>query len=389
MATAMTVAVSPRGASRWAAGHPWIYRTDARLPQGLASGAIAPVQDERGRFLGQACVSLQSKITLRRISRSDQPVDVSFFRERIAAAALLRRNLYPGDSAYRAIHGDGDGLPGLVVDRYGDYLSVQFLIPAMEQRRELLVPLLVEQFACKGIMNRSDAGVRALEGLPQEKGLLWGMVPDPVIIREGQLEFAISLEHGQKTGSFLDQRENHVVAGRYARGLVLDCFSYIGGFALQMARRAGRVTAVDSSGPACEQIRANAARNAIGNVDVVAANVFDFLRAEVDAGRRYDTVVIDPPAFAKSKDAIGAGLRGYKEVNLRAMQLLNPGGYLITSSCSHHVDEEAFEAMLQAAAADARREVQVIEKRGAGRDHPVLLALRETRYLKCYVLRML
>lgn len=384
----MTVTVSPRGASRWAAGHPWIYRTDARLPQGMTGGAIAPVQDERGRFLGQACVSLQSKIALRRISRSDQPVDVDFFRERIAAAAQLRRNLYPGDSAYRAIHGDGDGLPGLVVDRYGDWLSVQFLIPAMEQRRELLVPLLVEQFACKGIMNRSDASVRALEGLPQEKGLLWGSVPDPVLIREGQLELAVSLEHGQKTGSFLDQRENHVVAGRYARGLALDCFSYIGGFALQMARRCERVTAVDSSEPACEQIRANAARNGIANVDVLAENVFDFLRGQVDAARRYDTIVLDPPAFAKNKDAITSGLRGYKEINLRAMQLLNPGGYLITSSCSHHVDEEAFEAMLQAAAADARREVQIIEKRGAGRDHPVLLALRETRYLKCYVLRM-
>ena len=385
----MVVTVSPRGASRWAAGHPWIYRTDCRLPQGIASGAIVPVQDERGRFLGQACVSLQSKITLRRICRSDQAVDVDFFRERIAAAAQLRRNLYPGDSAWRAIHGDGDGLPGLVVDRYGDWLSVQFLIPAMEQRRDLLVPLLVEQFACKGIMNRSDAGVRALEGLTQDKGLLWGSVPDPVVVREGQLEFAVSLEHGQKTGSFLDQRENHVVAGRYARGLALDCFSYIGGFALQMARRAARVTAVDSSEPACEQIRANAARNGIANVDVLATNVFDFLRAEVDAARRYDTVVLDPPAFAKNKDAIAAGLRGYKEINLRAMQLLNPGGYLITSSCSHHVDEAAFETMLQAAAADARREVQIIEKRGAGRDHPVLLALRETRYLKCYVLRMM
>ena len=383
------ITVTARGASRWAAGHPWIYRGDAALPDGVASGDIVPVEDGRGRFLGQACVSRESKIVLRRISRSAEPVDAAFFRARIADAARLRRSLYPGDSAFRAVHGDGDGLPGLVVDRYGDYLSVQFLTPAMDQRRDLLVPLLVEEFGCKGIMNRSDAGVRALEGLPAEKGLLWGVVPDPVVIREGQLEFAVSLEHGQKTGSFLDQRENHIVAGRYARGLALDCFSYIGGFALQMARRAERVTAVDSSAPACEQIRANAARNGIGNVDVVADSAFDFLRAAVDAGRRYDTVVLDPPAFAKSKDAIAAGVRGYKEINRRALQLLSPGGYLITSSCSHHVDEEAFEALLQAAAADARREVQIVEKRGAGRDHPVLLALRETRYLKCYVLRVM
>lgn len=252
-------------------------------------------------------------------------MDEKFFRERIGAAAALRRSLYPGDSTYRAVHGDGDGLPGLVVDRYGDYLSVQFLIHAMEQRRDLLVSLLVEEFGCKGIMNRSDAGVRLLEGLAQEKGLLWGQVPDAVLVREGQLEFLVSLEHGQKTGSFLDQRENHLVAGRYARGLALDCFSYIGGFALQMARKADRVIAVDSSAPACVKIRENAARNGITNVDVLTANGFDFLRAEFDAGRRYDTVVLDPPAFAKSKAATEAGLRGYKEINLRAMQLLNPG----------------------------------------------------------------
>ena len=182
-----------------------------RVPGGLASGDIVPVLDERGRQLGQACLSLISKIVLRRMALDDRPVDVSFFRERIAAAASLRRVLLPGENTYRAIHGDGDGLPGLVVDRYGDYLSVQFLIPAMDRRRELLVPLLVEQFACKGIMNRSDASVRALEGLPIEKGLLWGEVPDPVVIREGQLELAVSLEHGQKTGSFLDQRENHLL----------------------------------------------------------------------------------------------------------------------------------------------------------------------------------
>jgi len=382
------VTVTPRGASRWAAGHPWIYRSDVRLDPSVASGAILPVQDERGRFLGQACVSLQSKIVLRRISRSDQPVEAAFFRERIADAVRLRRNLYPGDSAFRVIHGDGDGLPGLVVDRYGDWLSVQFLIPAMDQRRDLLVPLLVAELGCKGIMNRSDAGVRALEGLPEEKGVLFGEVPDPVVIREGQLEFGLSLEHGQKTGSFLDQRENHLLAGRYARGEALDCFSYLGGFALQMARRATRVTAVDSSAPACEQIRANAVRNGITNVEVVTDSAFDFLRAAVDAGRRYDIIVLDPPAFARSRDARAAGLRGYKELNRRAFQLLSPGGYLITCSCSHHVDEAAFEAMLQAAAADTRREVQVLEKRGAGRDHPVLLSLRETRYLKCYILRV-
>ncbi|MEZ5565913.1 MAG: class I SAM-dependent rRNA methyltransferase [Gammaproteobacteria bacterium] len=380
--------ISVRGAARWHAGHPWIFRSDVRLPPDVASGDIAAVKDADGKVLGHACVSLLSKITLRRLTRDDRPVDAAFFRKRISAAATLRQVLLPGESSYRAIHGDGDGLPGLVVDRYGDYLSVQFLIPAMERRRELLVPLLVEQFGCKGIMNRSDASVRTLEGLPLEKGVIWGEVPDPVIIREGRLDLAVSLEHGQKTGSFLDQRENHLVAGRYARGRVLDCFSYTGGFALQMARKATHVTAVDSSASACEQITANAARNGISNVTVACQNVFEFLRAEVDAGRRYDVIVLDPPAFAKNKASISAGLRGYKELNLRAMQLLSPGGYLITASCSYHISEQAFETMLQAAAADASRDAQVIERRGAGRDHPVLLALAETRYLKCHVLRL-
>jgi 23S rRNA (cytosine1962-C5)-methyltransferase len=297
--------------------------------------------------------------------------------------------MLPGESTWRAIHGDADELPGLVVDRYGDYLSVQFLIPATEQRREMFMRLLVEEFDCLGIVNRSDSSVRALEGLPVEKGVIHGSVPDTVPMREGQLELAVNLLEGQKTGAFLDQRENHILAGRYARGRALDCFSYVGGFALQMARRAEQVTAIDSSEAACAQIRANVGRNQLGNVDVLCANVFDFLRAEADAGKQYDTIVLDPPAFARNKAARDASLRGYKEINLRAMQLLRAGGYLISSSCSHHIDEEHFETMLQSAAADAHREVQIIERRGAGRDHPVLLALRETRYLKCYVLRVL
>lgn len=371
------------------AGHPWIYRTDVDAPPELASGAVVRVADERGRPLGQAFYSAASKIALRHLSRDEVPVDEAFFAARIEAAAALRRLLLPGENAWRAVHGDGDGLPGLVVDRYGDYLSVQFLIAGMEQRRDLILPILARVFGCKGIMNCSDASVRGLEGLPAERGVIMGEVPDEVIIREGRLEFAVNLHTGQKTGAFVDQRENHVMAGRYAHGRALDCFSYAGGFALQMARRATQVTAVDSSEPACARIRDNAARNGIGNVEVVEANVFEFLRQQVDAGKRYDTIVLDPPAFARNKAALAAALRGYKEINLRALQLLAPGGYLISCSCSHHVDEAHFEAMLQSAAADARCDVQILEKRGAGRDHPVLLALRETRYLKCYVLRVM
>jgi 23S rRNA (cytosine1962-C5)-methyltransferase len=385
----MDVVLSQRGASRWMAGHPWIFQSDITPPATLAGGEVVRVCDQRGRCLGQAFYSRASKISLRRVSRDEQPVDEAFFRQRIQTAVQLRRAMLPGENTWRAIHGDGDELPGLVVDRYGDYLVVQFLIPAIEQRREMLTRLLVEEFACHGIVNRSDTSVRGLEGLPIEKGVIFGAVPDAVVMREGQIELAVNLLEGQKTGAFLDQRENHIVAGRYARGRALDCFSYVGGFALQMARRAAQVTAIDSSEPACAQIRANIARNKLDNVTVLCANVFDFLRAEFDAGKRYDTIVLDPPAFAKNKAARDASLRGYKEINLRAMQLLTPGGYLISSSCSHHVDEAHFEDMLQAAAADAHREVQIIERRGAGRDHPVLLALRETRYLKCYVLRVL
>lgn len=380
--------LTARGGARWMAGHPWIFRSDVRLPPGIATGDIVLVHDVEGRLLGQACVSLASQITLRRLTLDERPVDKAFFRARIADAAALRQALFPGEASYRVIHGDADGLPGLVVDRYGDWLSVQFLTPAMDRRRELLVGLLVEQFNCKGIMNRSDASVRTLEGLPLEKGVIHGDVPDPVVMREGRLEIALSLEHGQKTGGFLDQRENHLMAGRYAHGRALDCFSYVGGFALQMARKATQVTAVDSSAQACERIAANAERNGLGNVAVACENVFEFLRAAVDLGERYDIIVLDPPAFARNKASLAAGLRGYKELNLRAMQLLSPGGYLVTASCSHHVGEQAFEDMLRAAAADAGRDAQVLERRGAGRDHPVLLALSETRYLKCHVLRM-
>jgi 23S rRNA (cytosine1962-C5)-methyltransferase len=286
------------------------------------------------------------------------------------------------------IHGEADLLPGLVVDRYGDHLSIQFLTGATEQRRELLVDLLCAHFRPKAVVNRSDVNVRLHEGLQPEKGILRGELPGPVTYSEGLVQLSADLLHGQKTGTFLDQRENHVMASQYAFGEALDCFSYVGGFALQLATRAQRVTAVEISELASNQLRANAEHNRMKNVEVVTANAFDFLRDAVDEGRKFDTIVLDPPSFAKSKDSIEPALRGYKEINLRAMQLLRPGGILISASCTYHVQEDAFEAMLESAAADAKRRVQIIERRGAGRDHPILLSLRETRYLKCYVLRV-
>ncbi|MCP3098944.1 class I SAM-dependent rRNA methyltransferase [Myxococcus sp. K15C18031901] len=384
------VSLLRRGVERWQAGHPWIYRADLNGDPALAGGEVVRVTDGRGWFIGKAFYSRQSKISLRWLTYEDVPVDAGFFRDRLQAAEALRRLALPGETTYRLVHGEADGLPGLVVDRYGDYLSVQFLVPAMEQRKALIADLLEAQFKPRGIVNRSDVGVRNLEGLTPEKGLLRGALPSgPVSFDEGLVRVRADLLEGQKTGAFLDQRENHVLAAQYATGEALDCFSYVGGFALQLATRAQRVTAVEISEAASAQLRDNAATNKLSNVEVVVANAFDFLRDAVDEGRRFDTIVLDPPSFAKNKDAIAAAVRGYKEINLRAMQLLRPGGILITASCTYHVDEQSFEDMLASAAADARRRMQIIERRGAGRDHPVLLNLRETRYLKCFVLRVL
>jgi 23S rRNA (cytosine1962-C5)-methyltransferase len=385
-----TVRISKKGVERWKAGHPWIYEADLeRRPDGLAGGEVVRVEDGRGWFQGLAFYSRDSKIALRWLTWDDVPVDRAFFAARLGAADALRRRALPDETTYRVVHGEADLLPGLVVDRFGDCLSVQFLHKATEQRKELLLDLLGAQFHPRAIVNRSDANVRRLEGLEPEKGVVRGALAGPVTYREGHVVLEVDLLTGQKTGAFLDQRDNHVMASEWGAGEALDCFSYAGGFALQLALKAKRVTAVEISEPACEQIRANAARNQLGNVEVVAANAFDFLRDAVDEGRRFDTIVLDPPSFAKSKGAVEAAVRGYKEINLRAMQLLQPGGVLITASCTHHVDEARFEAMLDAAAADAKRRVQLVEKRGAGRDHPVLLGLRETRYLKCFVLRVL
>ena len=382
-----------RGAERWTRGHPWIYRADLEEGRGaleeLLGGEVVRVLDGRGWLLGQALYSRHSKIALRWLTFDDAAVDADFFRARLRRADELRRRALPGEDTYRVVHAEADLLPGLVVDRYGDYLSAQFLVKGTDDRKELLADLLWEHFKPKGLVNRSDVHVRALEGLEMEKGLLRGEVPAQVSYATGLVRMRADLLGGQKTGAFLDQRENHQVAAQYATGEALDCFSYTGGFALQLAARAAKVTAVEISEPAARQMEENARENRLANVEVVVANAFDFLRDAVDEGRKFDTIALDPPSFARTKDAVPAALRGYKELNLRAFQLLREGGHLITASCTHHVDEAAFEDVLESAASDARRRVQIVERRGAGKDHPVLLQLRETRYLKCFVLRVL
>jgi len=383
------VIVTKRGADRQRAGHPWIYRSDiVSVPGGVASGDAVAVVDERGKALGTAFYGAVSQIALRFVAREVVEVDAAFLRGRIASALALREAMFPGVTSLRLVHGEADLLPGLVVDRYGDTLSIQTGIPATDRRKDELCDLLQELTGAAAIVERNDGRTRILEGLPQEKGVLRGAYQGPTAYREGDATIAVDLLEGQKTGAFLDQRENHLRAGAYAKGRALDLFSYAGGFALQLAKGADKVTAVEISDAACDSIRANAATSGRGNVEVVCANVFDYLRDQIAAGVRYDTIVLDPPAFAKNKAAIAAATRGYKEVNLRALQLLSPGGVLLTFTCSYHVSPEDFEALVTDAARDARRDVQVLERLGAGRDHPVLLTAPETRYLKGLVLRV-
>jgi 23S rRNA (cytosine1962-C5)-methyltransferase len=383
------VQLTRRGAERWKSGHPWIYQTDVQVPAELEGGEVVAVVDGRGWFLGKAFYSRHSKISLRWLTYEDVPIDESFFLKRIQQADQLRRRVFPGEDVYRAVHSDADLLPGLIVDRYGPYLSAQFLVKATDARKDLLAELLIGHFDAKGLVNRSDTPVRTLEGLDPQREVLRGEVPSSFAYHEGAVLLTADLLEGQKTGAFLDQRENHIVSANFSSGEALDCFSYAGGFALQLASRAKNVTAVEISESAIEKLKQNAAANQITNLEAISANAFDYLRDAVDAEKRYDTIVLDPPSFAKRKAALESAVRGYKEINLRALQLLNPGGYLITSSCSHHVSAKAFEELLRSAAADSSRRVEIVEKRGAARDHPVLLNLPETEYLKCFIVRMI
>jgi len=378
--------VTGRGAARWRRGHPWIYASDVvKRPAGPA-GAVRVV-DERGDWVGIGLWSPASTISLRMLTSVDRVIDAEFWAERIDAALSYRAALDPDATAYRLVHGEADGLPTLIVDRYGDVLVVQFLSAGLEVFRDEIVEILRDRWAPAGILARNDVPVRRLEGLPLEVEVLWGEVPEEAEVREGAVRYRAGLRGGQKTGAFLDQRENRERAGELARGRVLDCFSYHGSFALHLARRAEWVVAVDSSADALERAEANAALNGLGNIEVREANVFDFLRAEEAAGAEYETIVLDPPAFAKRRDAVEKALRGYKEINLRAMRLLAPGGYLCTFSCSYHIGPDLFRAMLESAAADAGRPMRWVETRGQAEDHPAIVQIPETSYLKGAILQ--
>lgn len=386
--------ISPKGAARVRAGHLWIYRSDVTKRPKAETGAIVRVHDPRGRFQGLAHFGAESEITLRLLTTADVTVDRDFWRARLQAAYAWRQRVVSDTDAYRLVHAEGDGLPGLIVDRYGDCFSLQTLTRGMETLKQTWLELLVELFQPRLIVERNDAKVRQLEGLPLINSVLHtapGVDRDNLpglTITENGLRFAIDLLGGQKTGAFLDQRENRAAVLRYARGRGLDCFSFHGSFALHLARACDHVTALDISEPAIERARHNAELNGLSNVEFAATNVFDRLRDYEDVGEKFDTIVLDPPAFAKNRGAVEAAMRGYKEINLRALKLLRPGGILITCSCSYHVSEELFQAVLTEAARDAGRLVQVIEKRTQSRDHPHLLTVPETLYLKCLILRM-
>ena len=383
-----TAVITRKGEDRVRAGHPWIYRSDVADAHASA-GDLVRVTGSRGRVVGHALFSDQSEITLRMVALGPEPPPPAFVRDRLEAALRFRESLHLDASAYRLVHGEADRLPSLIVDRYGEYLVLQALSQGIDRRLTEITAALVELVGPAGILARNDPRVRQLEGLEQTVSVLHGDVPERIEIREGAVLYEVDPWHGQKTGLFLDQRENREAALRYARGRLLDAFSYNGGFALALAPKCDRVLAVDISEDAVARIRANAAVNHLAHVEARAMNVFDELRELERVGARFDTIVLDPPAFAKNKASVRKALSGYKEINLRALKLLEPGGFLVTCSCSYNVTEEMFLDVVAEAAADAHAEVSLVEKRAQGRDHPVLLSVPETYYLKCLILRKL
>ncbi len=382
------VRVTKRGADRVRDGHLWIYRSDITDTGGLAGGSVVRVSDPHGNLVGQALFSNASEIALRLLTQSDATIDREWWRGRIREAADRRERIVSGTNAYRLVSSEGDLLPSLIVDVYDDVFVLQTLSQGTESIKAMLVELLVEGFAPRAVVERNDMRVRQLEGLGMIAGTLYGDCPESVEIVQHGVRFIVEPLSGQKTGAFLDQRENRLAARAVARGRALDCFTFAGAFALNVAPVCDSVLGLDISGDAVAAARRNAELNNANNVEFREANVFDALRELEAAGERFDTIVLDPPAFAKNRGSIKSAARGYKEINLRAIKLLNPGGLLITCTCSYHMSEEMFLAVLADAANDARRRLPLVEKRMQARDHPVLLGVPETYYLKCVIARV-
>ncbi|WKW11230.1 class I SAM-dependent rRNA methyltransferase [Pseudogemmatithrix spongiicola] len=374
--------ISSRGARRWQDGHPWIFKSDVVTPPAAAAGAVT-VRDVQARTLGTALWSPQSEISLRFVARDEVTLDGAWWGARIGAAIARRQGILDGETnACRLVHGEGDGLPSLVVDRFDRWLVVQLLSAGLEAYRAEIVDALVTLTDAAGVLARNDASVRTREGLAKTVEPLSGSVPETIEVREHGVRYLAAPHTGQKTGAFLDQREARVLIGSVARGRALDVFSYHGSFALHLARRAEHVRAVDASAAALARVEANAALNGLPNIEAVEADAFDFLREEERGGARYDTIVLDPPAFAKNRASLAGAIRGYRDINLRAMKLLAPGGMLYTASCSYHLTKPDFLAMLREAAAHSGRRMILRAITGQPVDHPELLTVPETGYLK-------
>jgi 23S rRNA (cytosine1962-C5)-methyltransferase len=391
------VAVSARGATRLKSGHLWVYRSDVLKTEGLPPGALVHVQDERGRKLGSALYSSSSQIAIRLLTSKliGEAQLLPLLRERIDRAVKFRQQYVRDADSYRVVFSEADLLPGLIVDKYNDVLSMQVQTQAFDREdiRQTIFQAVAEHFPGCSLFDRVDAHIRQLEQLPpRESQLVLGDASKSIFTLNGARFHFDGLE-GQKTGAFLDQRENYAAAARYAHGEALDCFTYQGGFALHLARVCNNVTAVDSSRPALEVAEQNEQLNrsshTCGEIEWVEANAFDLLKDYSIAGQQYDTIVLDPPAFAKTKKTVDTALRGYKELNLRALKMSRPGGLLVTCSCSFHVEQSAFSEMLATAVADAGRRVRILEKRGAAIDHPVLSGVPETAYLKCIICQVI
>ena len=380
--------ITTRGAKRIRNGHLWVYRSDVREANDATAGQIVPVADEAGNAVGQAFYSDRSEIALRFLTTGEETIDREWWRARLRQSATRRSQVARETNAYRLVYSEGDLLPSLIVDRYDDLFVMQTLSQGTEQLKSTLAELLVEEFKPRTIVERNDARVRELEGLDRRAATLYGEAPEEIEINQHGVRFLVSPLGGQKTGAFLDQRENYLAARRVARGRALDCFTFNGAFALHVASACKSVLGIDISAEAIAAAERNAVRNSASNVEFRAANVFDAMREFEAGGERFDTIILDPPAFAKNRASLASAARGYKEINLRALKLLNPGGVLVTSTCSYHVSEEMFLEIIADAALDARRRVQLVERRGQSSDHPVLLGVPETHYLKCVIARV-
>jgi 23S rRNA (cytosine1962-C5)-methyltransferase len=382
-----TLKISRRGADRLQQGHAWVYRSDIVSVDGIPPGALVNVSDERGRFLGTAFYSSSSQIAIRMLS-TEAVNDVSgLLRERIQAAITYRELVVEDTDAYRVVFSEADFLPGLIVDRYNDLLSVQLLTQAMDAQpvRSRVLSELSERLQPEAIVERVDPRIRQLEQLPsRSSSVIQGEKSSTVFSMNG-VKFHFDALEGQKTGAFLDQRENYAAAAKYARGAALDVFCYQGGFALHLAQRCSKLTGVDSSRPGLEAAERNATLNGC-DIEWIEANAFDLLRDYADSGHQYDTIILDPPAFAKSRRALDTAMRGYKELNLRALKMLRPGGMLVSCSCSYHVSEAEFLDVVAQSAQDVHRNIRILEKRIQARDHPIVPAIPETGYLKCLIM---